>query len=135
MLQLYLLAALALPAMVPSGYMISVPSEGSASFFVELTVCSATNHRQVMLDLSTGRLIDPSEVLSVDGEEPPPESLTSELCPFSLANAVALTSSALESSTSLVTATMSVQRVTQAAIGAAHPFPPARGPPRISSNS
>jgi hypothetical protein len=93
LVRLYAIAAIILPALVPMGYMVS---KGTGSNIIEITICSAFNHRQVLMDLDTGQLLDPSEsylqsgpqsgpqaseIVDVDHEFPE-ESLPGQPCPF-----------------------------------------------------
>jgi hypothetical protein len=93
LVRLYAIAAIILPALIPMGYMVS---KGTGSNVIEITICSAFNHRQVLMDLNTGQLLDPSErylqsgVESgvqaseiVDGDHDfPEEGLPGQPCPF-----------------------------------------------------
>jgi hypothetical protein len=93
LVRLYAIAAIILPALIPMGYMVS---KGTGSNIIEITICSAFNHRQVLMDLDTGQLLDPSEsylqsgvesggqsseIVDVDHEFPE-ESLPGQPCPF-----------------------------------------------------
>jgi hypothetical protein len=75
------------------GYMVS---KGAGSNIIEITICSAFNHRKVLMDLDTGQLLDPSEsyiqlggqsggqsqeVADIDHEFPE-EGLPGHRCPF-----------------------------------------------------
>jgi hypothetical protein len=86
---IYAIAAIILPALIPMGYMVS---KGAGSNIIEITICSAFNHRQVLMDLDTGQLLDPSEshlqsgglsseVVDI-GHDFPEESLPGQPCPF-----------------------------------------------------
>jgi hypothetical protein len=93
LVRLYAIAAIILPALVPMGYMVS---KGTGSNVIEITICSAFNHRQVLMDLDTGQLLDPSESYLQSGvdsgaqaseivdsdHEFPEESLPGQPCPF-----------------------------------------------------
>ncbi len=131
---LYLLIALLVPALVPAGYMIA---RDSTSNFVEVTICSAVNHRQVLLDVGTGRLLSESEAFQLAGVplDTPDETstTTSELCPFALASAVLITSAPLVDA--VTDATLDIVGLTlPPALLINHPLPPlpARGPPILS---
>jgi hypothetical protein len=132
---LYLLVTLVVPALIPTGYMIGT---NSASNLVEITICSAINHRQVFLDLNTGKILGDSDDhvqrfnVSPDVTQQIPDELNGDPCPFWLASAAALINNSVNAS-NLHTAPRitTVSLVSRLLIS--HPTPPlpARGPPKL----
>lgn len=141
--QLYFFASLILPALIPSGFMVSRDSEGN---FVELTVCSATNHRKVLMNIDTGAVVnldadlDASTLMaSIANNEPDPYSTnempisSNELCPFSQATADQVLTPELQFlATHQPTSRTLLQVITLRFDETKHPSLPARGPPNIS---
>ena len=137
--QLYFFASLVLPAFIPSGFMVSRDSEGN---FVELTVCSATNHRKVLMNLDTGAVVDldvsgsmastfPEQSDRLPANELP--NSQNELCPFSQATAdQVLTPEFQFLATHQSTSRTLLQVIKLRFDETKHPSLPARGPPNIS---
>ena len=131
---LYLMVALVVPAMIPAGYMIS---RDATSNVVEITICSAINHRQVLLDLDSGRILnDATGQLQLPEATAQPDSIPGdqnesglEICPFGLASALLLVSVPAEfpgfQSFSSITSAIPTSVVNHQSV----PPLPARGPP------
>jgi hypothetical protein len=141
--QLYFFASLILPALIPSGLMLSRDNEGN---FVELTVCSATNHRKVLMNLDTGAVVDidatsdaammMAETLPAQSGPPDIDELPSyqnELCPFSQATADQVITPELQfRATHLPADRALLQIITLRFDETKHRSLPARGPPSLS---
>ena len=141
--QLYFFASLILPALIPAGFMLARNSEGN---FVELTVCSATNHRKVLMNLDTGAVVDidaktdasmmMAVTLAEQSGSPDPSELPNfqnELCPFSEATAdQALTPELQFLATHQPANRVLLQVITLRFDETKHPSLPARGPPLLS---
>ncbi len=125
--QLILLAALVLPAMVPTGYMVKRNTETN---LVELTVCSGVNHRQILLDLDTGSFHE------VDPKAGPTDTTTiviieSESCPFAISG-VAMPSICEVQALQIGPSVFETGQVPGQIVRSWRTLPPVRAPPLVS---
>jgi len=143
LVQLYFFASLILPALMPAGFMLARDSEGN---FVELTVCSATNHRKVLMNLDTGAVVDidaqadasmmiATTLVEQSRSKDPSEwpNFQNELCPFSQATADQVLTPELQFLATHQPANRArLQVITLRFDETKHPSLPARGPPLLS---
>ena len=126
------MVALVVPALIPTGYMIG---KNSTSNIVEITICSAINHRKALLNLDTGQILGESDshlLLSKTTDSPQqiPDKPTVDTCPFWLASAAFLTTDSIDAP-STPGANLTTTAILPSRLTISHPTPPlpARGPP------
>jgi hypothetical protein len=124
MMQFILLAALVLPAMVPTGYMVKRNAETN---LVELTVCSGVKHRQILLDIDTGAFheIDSASVLT---SAPTIAIVETELCPLAI-SAMAMGPDLDHDSAGPAPIALGPAPAVDPVVETNHVMPPARAPP------
>jgi hypothetical protein len=119
------LLAMLVRAIVPAGYMLAT-AETAHGRYLTVTVCDAHDNTAQVLDLETGRLVDPSNVPAKHQQK-----AEHAPCVFAIAAPMAPPAASIEpvTFTAVETAASVVPRDIRPGEGIAAPPPPSTGPP------
>lgn len=119
------LLAMLVRAIVPAGYMLAT-AETAHGRYLTVTICEARDNATQVLDLKTGRLVDPSSVPAKH-----PDKVEHAPCVFAMAAPMAPPAASIQPATFVRVETVAPARPrdVRPGEGIAAPPPPSTGPP------
>ena len=127
--QLYFVASLVVPMLMPAGMMLSRNSDSNV---VELTICSATDPRTVFINIETGALLSADPFLT-GNPEAPEHHPDQDICPFDLATNDQLSLAKVEpDATPALPAKPALTANASQFFSQKHPSIPPRSPPWVA---